>query len=123
MSYMNPLHAPVPINIHSTYTALANAFSTHQPPFSQSMPPSHRRLPQAPLSKMSTSRRSPPCPTVTFDLYGAPSRGLGVPMCELLGRSGGTMLVGASEGVGAQMSGSLGFRRVNLKILVMKLMS
>ncbi|KAG1721259.1 uncharacterized protein EDB91DRAFT_1176412 [Suillus paluster] len=120
MSYINPLHPPVPSNVRSSYTALAGACSTNQPPFAQALPPSHRRLPQAPLSKMSTSRRSPPCPAVTFDLHGAPSRGLGVPMGELLTRSEGAlerMLVGVSDGVGAQMSGSLGFRRVNLKIL------
>ncbi|KAG2036731.1 hypothetical protein BDR03DRAFT_865663 [Suillus americanus] len=120
MSYMNPLHPPVPSNIHSSYTALAGACSANQPPFAQAMPPTHRRLPQAPLSKVPTSRRSPPCPAVTFDLHGAASHGLGVPMCELLARSGGAlerMLVGANDGVGAQMSGSLGFRRVNLKIL------
>jgi len=66
-----------------------------------------------------------PCPAITFDLYGAPSRGLGVPMCELVTRSGGAlerMMVGASDGVGAQMSGS-GSRRVSLKILVMHLLS
>ncbi|KAG1857513.1 hypothetical protein F4604DRAFT_1659373 [Suillus subluteus] len=120
MSYMNPLHPPVPSNIRSSYTALAGACSAYQPPFAQSMPPTHRRLPQAPLSKVPTSRRSPPCPAVTFDLHGAPSHGLGVPMCELLARSGGAlerMLVGANDGVGAQMSGPLGSRRVNLKIL------
>ncbi|OJA16880.1 hypothetical protein AZE42_13132 [Rhizopogon vesiculosus] len=120
MSYLNPLHPPVPSSIHSSYTTLANACSTHQPPFPQSMLPSHRRLPQTLSSKMTASRRSSPCPALTFDLYGAPSRGLGVPMCELLSRSGGAlerMLVGASDVVGAQMSGSLGFRRVNLKIL------
>jgi len=125
MSYLNPLHPPLPNNIHSSYTALANACSTHQPPFSQSMLPSHRRLPQAPSSKMTMSRRSSPCPAITFDLYGAPSRGLGVPMCELLTRSGCAlerMLIGASDGVGAQMGGSVGFRRINLKILVMQLM-
>ncbi|KAG2073354.1 hypothetical protein BDR04DRAFT_1010753 [Suillus decipiens] len=120
MSYMNPLHPPVPSNSHSSYTALAGACSTYQPPFTQAMPPTYKRLPQAPLSKVPTSRRSPPCPTITFDLYGAPSRGLGVPMCELLARSGGAlerMLVSANDGVGAQMSGSLGFRTINLKIL------
>jgi hypothetical protein len=122
MSYLNPLHPPVPGNIRSSYTALANACSTHQPPFTQTLPPSHRCLPQTLSSKMTTSRRSSPCPAITFDLFGAPSRGLGIPMCELLTRSGGAlerMVVGASDAVGAQMSGSLGFRRVNLKIMVM----
>jgi len=41
-------------------------------------------------------------------------------MCELLTRSGSAlerMIVGASDGVGAQMSESLGFCRVNLKIM------
>lgn len=47
-------------------------------------------------------------------------------MCELLTRSGCAlerMLVGASDGVGVQMGGSVGFRRVNFKILVMQLLS
>lgn len=126
MSYLNPLHPPVRGNVYSTYTTLANACPTHQPPFSHSLPPSYGRLPQAPLSKTSTSRRPCPGAAITFDLYGAPSRGLGVPMCELLARSGGAlerMLVGSSDDVGAQMSGSLGCRTVNLKILVMQLMS
>jgi hypothetical protein len=120
MSYLNPLHPPVPSSIHSLYTTLAKACSTHQSPFSQSMLPSHRRLPQTLSSKMTASRRSSPCPAITFDLYGAPSRGLGVPMCEILSRSGGAL---ERMLVGAQMSGSLGFRRVNLKILVMQLIS
>jgi hypothetical protein len=121
MSYMNPLHPPVPSNIHSSYTALAGACSAYQPPFAQAMPPGYRRLPQAPLSKVPTSRRSAPCSAVTFNFRGASPHGLGVPMWELLVRSGGAlecMLVGANDGVGAQMSGSVGFRKVNLKILV-----
>ncbi|OJA12618.1 hypothetical protein AZE42_12255 [Rhizopogon vesiculosus] len=52
-------------------------------------------------SKMTASRRSSPYPAITPDLYGTPSRGLGVPI----------------DVVGDQMTGSLGFRRVNLKIL------
>ncbi|OAX38206.1 hypothetical protein K503DRAFT_818331 [Rhizopogon vinicolor AM-OR11-026] len=91
MSYLNPLHPPILSSIHSSYTTLANACSTHQPPFSQSMLPSHQCLPQTLSSKTTASRRSSPCPALTFDLYGAPSCGLGMPMCEFLSLSGGAL--------------------------------
>ncbi|OJA08577.1 hypothetical protein AZE42_10574 [Rhizopogon vesiculosus] len=75
----------------------------------------HTSLPSLSLwSKMIASCRSSPCAAITFDLCGAPSRGLSVPVCELLSRPEGAlerMLVGSSDVVGAKMSGSLGFRR------------
>ena len=119
--YLNPLHAPVPSEFHSQYTALSYANPPLEPPFLTSLPPSFKRVLQPPLSKLPTVRR--PCPRVpvVFELIGAPSRGLGIPMRELVVRSGGAlerMIVDANEPVGCLMSGSPGILNVSLKIMV-----
>ncbi|KAG8219082.1 hypothetical protein J3R82DRAFT_4842 [Butyriboletus roseoflavus] len=93
-----------------------------EPPFPTSLPPSYKRVPQTPPSKLlSSPRRSTPRVPVAFELIGAPTRGLGIPMRELVVRSGGAlerMIVDANEPVGYLMSGSLGIRKVSLKIMV-----
>lgn len=56
-----------------------------------------------------------------FELIGAPSRGLGIPMRELVVRSGGAlerMIVDANEPVGYLMSGPSGILTVSLRIIV-----
>lgn len=119
--YLNPLHAPVPSEFHSQYTALSHANPPLEPPFPTSLPPSYKRVPQTPLSKLPLPRRSCPRVPVTFELIGAPGRGLGVPMRELVVRSGGAlerMIVDANESVGYLMSGSLGILQVSLRIMV-----
>ncbi|KAH0840349.1 hypothetical protein J3R83DRAFT_1368 [Lanmaoa asiatica] len=112
--YLNPLHAPVPSEFHSQYTALSHANPPLKPPFPTSLPPSHKCVPQTPPSKLlSLPRRSSPHVPVIFELIGAPTRGLGIPMRELVVRSGGAlerMIVDANEPVGYLMSGSLGIR-------------
>lgn len=118
--YLNPLHAPVPSEFHSQYTALSHANPTLEPPFPTSLPPSFKRVPQSP-KLLSAPRRSGPYVPIVFELIGAPSRGLGIPMRELVVRSGGAlerMIVNASEPVGYLMSGPLGIRRISLRILV-----
>ncbi|KAI9569247.1 hypothetical protein HD554DRAFT_2020600 [Boletus coccyginus] len=119
--YLNPLHAPVPSEFHSQYTALSHANPPLEPPFPSSLPPSFKRVPQTPLSKpLPSPRRSGPHVPILFELIGAPTRGLGIPMRELVVRSGGAlerMIVDASEPVGYLMSGSLGIREVCLRIM------
>lgn len=120
--YFNPLHAPVPSEFHSQYTALSHANPPLEPPFPTSLPPSYKRVPQTPPSKLlSLPRRSSPNVPVIFELIGAPTRGLGIPMRELVARSGGAlerMIVDANEPVGYLMSGSLGIRKISLRIMV-----
>lgn len=120
--YLNPLHAPVPSEFHSKYTALSHANPPLEPPFPSSLPPSFKRVPQTPLSKvLSLPHRSCPRVPVTFELIGAPNRNLGIPMRELVVRSGGAlerMIVDANEPVGYLMSGSPGILEVSLRILV-----
>jgi len=120
--YLNPLHAPVPSEFHSQYTALCHANPPLEPPFPSSLPPAFKRVPQTPPSKsLSLPRRSGPHVPILFELIGAPTRGLGIPMRELVVRSGGAlerMIVDASEPVGYLMSGSLGIRQVCLRIMV-----
>lgn len=120
--YLNPLHAPVPSEFHSQYTALSHANPPLEPPFPSSLPPSFKRVPQTPPSKLlSLPRRSGPHVPIIFELIGAPTRGLGIPMRELVVRSGGAlerMIVDASEPVGYLMSGPLGSRNVSLRITV-----
>lgn len=56
-----------------------------------------------------------------FELIGAPSRGLGIPMRELVVRSGGAlerMIMDANERVGSLMSSSPKIRKVSLRIMV-----
>jgi hypothetical protein len=56
-----------------------------------------------------------------FELIGAPSRGLGIPMRELVVRSGGAlerMIVDANERIGSLMSSSPRIRKVSLRIMV-----
>ncbi|KAF9226968.1 hypothetical protein BS17DRAFT_696849 [Gyrodon lividus] len=118
--YINPLHPPVPTAIHSQYTALAYANPPLQPPFPTSLPSSYKRVPQtAPSKFLAAARRSSPRIPITFDLIGAASCGLGVPMRELLVRSSGAlerMLVDAKEPVGLLMAGLLGMRKVSFTI-------
>ncbi|KAH7887241.1 hypothetical protein F5I97DRAFT_1804577 [Phlebopus sp. FC_14] len=120
--YINPLHPPVPTEIHSPYTALSNACPIFHPPFpTQLPPPSYKRVPQrTPANLDLLHRRSSPCIPIMFDLIGAPSRGLGIPMRELVVRSGGAlerMLVDASEPVGSRMTRSGGVRKVTFRIM------
>ncbi|KAF9235224.1 hypothetical protein BU15DRAFT_89643 [Melanogaster broomeanus] len=118
--YINPLHPPVPPAIQSQYTALSYANPLLRPPFPTPLPSSYARVPQKPPPKLlSAPRRSSPCVPITFDLIGAASRGFGVPMRELIVRSGGAlerMLVDAKEPVGSLMAGSLGIRKVSIII-------
>ena len=118
--YLNPLHAPVPSEFHSQYTSLCHANPPLEPPFPTSLPPSFKRVPQTPLSISSPCRSGSRVPII-FELIGAPSRGLGIPMRELVVRSGGAlerMIVDASEPVGYLMSGPTGIRQVTLRVLV-----
>lgn len=115
--YLNPLHAPVPSEFHSKYTSLCHANPPLEPPFPTSFPSTYKRVPQTPPSP----RRSGSHVPIIFELIGAPSRGLGIPMRELVVRSGSAlerMIVDASEPVGYLMSGPLGIRRVSLRIMV-----
>ena len=115
--YLNPLHAPVPSEFHSKYTSLSHANPPLEPPFPTSFPSTYRRVPQTPPSPRSGSHVP-----IIFELIGAPSRGLGIPMRELVVRSGGAlerMIVDASEPVGYLMSGPLGIRQVSLRIRVL----
>ncbi|KAF8555566.1 hypothetical protein OG21DRAFT_1410728 [Imleria badia] len=117
--YFNPLHAPVPSEFHSKYTTLCHANPPLEPPFPTSFPPTFKRVPQTP-PLLSSPRRSGSHVPIIFELIGAPSRGLGIPMRELVVRSGGAlerMIVDASEPVGYLMSGPLGIRQVSLRIL------
>ncbi|KAG6373902.1 hypothetical protein JVT61DRAFT_6055 [Boletus reticuloceps] len=117
--YLNPLHAPVPSELHSQYTALCHANPPLEPPFPTSLPPSFKRAPQTPKYLPSSPRSGSHVPII-FELIGAPSRGLGIPMRELVVRSGGAlerMIVDASESVGYLMSGPRGIRTVSLRIM------
>ncbi|KAL4076485.1 hypothetical protein J3A83DRAFT_4187092 [Scleroderma citrinum] len=118
--YFNPLHPPVPESIQSQHSALSDACPILSPPFPTHLPPTFMRLPQVPPPKLlSVPCRTFPAAPVTFDLIGAPMRGLGVPMRELVVRSGGAlerMLVGASEHVGAMIGKALGVMNVRLVI-------
>ena len=120
--YFNPLHPPIPESIQSQQSALSDACPTLSPPFPTHLPPTFTRLPQMPPPKLlSTPRRTFPVAPVTFDLIGAPMRGLGVPMRELVVRSGSAlerMLIGATEHVGAMMGKALGVMNVRLVIYV-----
>ncbi|KAF8839310.1 hypothetical protein BDN67DRAFT_981905 [Paxillus ammoniavirescens] len=118
--YLNPLHPPVPTEIHSQYTALSYANPPLQPPFPIPLPSSYKRVPQTvPPRLLSAPCRSSPRIPITFNLIGATNCGLGVPMRELLVRSDSAlerMLVDAKEPVGSLMAGSLGTRKVSLTI-------
>ncbi|KAG9317907.1 hypothetical protein JVU11DRAFT_2138 [Chiua virens] len=117
--YLNPLHAPVPSEFHSQYTALSHANPPLEPPFPTSLPPSFKRVPQTLSSKHVSSPRSCCRVPLMFELFGAPSRGLGIPMRELVVRSGGAldrMIVDAKEPVGYLMTGSNGIIKVSLRV-------
>ncbi|KAH7905323.1 hypothetical protein BJ138DRAFT_1230430, partial [Hygrophoropsis aurantiaca] len=103
MAYLNPLHPPLPLSHRSSYTTLSpHATQPTHPPLqtAPALPPALRRLPQA----LPIPHTRPHAPPVTFDLLGAPARGLGLPMRELLARSGSAIakiLVDAGEAVPA----------------------
>ncbi|KAI6043699.1 hypothetical protein EDC04DRAFT_637536 [Pisolithus marmoratus] len=116
-----PLHQPVPPSFQSQQSALSDACPTLSPPFQTNLPyPSFVRLPQSPSQKIIAAQpRAFPATPILFKLIGAPSRGTGVPMRELVIRSGCAlerMLVGASEHVGATMGKALRLVRVRLAI-------
>ncbi|KAG6327771.1 hypothetical protein ID866_11317 [Astraeus odoratus] len=122
-NFFSLLHQPVPASIQSQHSNLTDACPTVSPPFPTHLPhPSFVRLPQTPPPKLlSTPPRAFPAAPVTFDLIGAPTRGLGVPMRELAVRSGGAlerMLVGATDHVGAGMGKALGLQRIRFVIPV-----
>ncbi|EGO02317.1 hypothetical protein SERLA73DRAFT_104719 [Serpula lacrymans var. lacrymans S7.3] len=125
-NYINPLHPPIPSAAHSSYTALANACPQTlplQPPFGPILP-TVRRLPQTPWTPHSkwnaTMSRSKPSQPIMFDLFGARSMGLGVPMREMSTRSANAieqMIVGARDNVAALMAGSGGTRKIRFRIM------
>ncbi|KAH7921074.1 hypothetical protein BV22DRAFT_1020051 [Leucogyrophana mollusca] len=113
--YINPLHPPIPSSLRSPYTTLSPAHSHSQPLLTSTsaLPPSLHRLPQAPPSSFKP-HHTHCAPPITFDTIGASARGLGVPMRELLARSGGAlerMVIGAAETVNANS------RRATLRIM------
>ncbi|KAI6114760.1 hypothetical protein EDD16DRAFT_1703830 [Pisolithus croceorrhizus] len=120
-NFFNPLHQPVPPTFQSQHSALSDACPTLSPPFQTNLPhPSFVRLPQSPPQKITAAQpRALPAAPISFELIGAPSRGTGVPMRELVVRSGCVlerMLVGAAEHVGATMGKALRVVRIRLVI-------
>ncbi|KAG6329903.1 hypothetical protein ID866_9186 [Astraeus odoratus] len=81
-------------------------------------PPSRPFLRAAPADTPAQAALGPAAP-VTFDLIGAPERGLGIPMLELAVRSGNAlerMLVGATDHVGTAIGKALYLQHVRLVI-------